>query len=260
MSWLPVEVATYWGVIKDVYCPGKEEVFSFIENILQEIMALFPSSIIHTGGDEVPKTNWKLCPACIQRMKNQNFTSVKQLQPYFSNRIADFLAQNNKRIMGWNEFLDPGLNPKAICHYWQGPEELILSELRKGRDLVNSHNSFTYLSFNYNRIPLSKCYSLEPIPRGLPPNYEKHMLGVETCAWTEGSPNERILFFRTFPRLSAIAEVGWSPDEKQVYENFRARLDRLLKRFDVMKINYAPAAIFEPSEIKTVLSYFKTQH
>ena len=127
----PFQVATHFGIYKDIYCAGKETTFKFLEEILEEVMTLFPTSIIHIGGDEAPKTRWKRCPDCQQRMKEENIANEHDLQTWFTNRIAQHLEANHHQLMGWNQILGEGLNPSAIVQYWMGDEKKLIDAIRK---------------------------------------------------------------------------------------------------------------------------------
>ncbi|HUW89003.1 MAG TPA: beta-N-acetylhexosaminidase [Candidatus Nanopelagicaceae bacterium] len=232
----PFEVSTRFGIHKDVFCIGKEEVFEFSQNVLDEVMDIFPSKIIHTGGDEVPRHRWNKCSECQNRIIKEGVAGSENLQVYFTNRIADYLASKGRHLMGWNEILNDKLNEDAICHYWTNNLELVLQHAMKGRKVVMSEMSAVYLNYPYKLIPTKKTYLYDPVPEEYGNNYEKHILGIEACLWTEYINSKDKLEWQTFPRLIAVAETGWTPKNKRNFESFLKRLENfipLLKAFDV---------------------------
>ncbi|MFX1453587.1 MAG: beta-N-acetylhexosaminidase, partial [Promethearchaeota archaeon] len=157
----PFEVPTYFGIHKDVYCAGKEEVFNFLQDVLDEVMSLFPSDIIHIGGDEVPKDRWKKCPDCQNRIKNEGLRNEDDLQVYFINRMASYISTHGRRVMGWNEILHDNLEKNVIGQYWSGLKRIVLKHLRKGRNFIMTNVSHLYLDYSYEAISLSKCYAYD---------------------------------------------------------------------------------------------------
>ena len=241
----PFEVSTRFGIHKDVFCIGKEEVFEFTKNVLDEVIDIFPSKIIHTGGDEVPRGRWNKCSECQNRIIEEGLEDSENLQVYFTNRIADYLSSKGRQLMGWNEILNDKLKKDAICHYWTNNLELVLQHAIKGRKVVMSEFSAVYLNRPYKLIPMKKTYLYDPVPEDDGNNYEKHILGIEACLWTEYVNNKDKLEWQTFPRLIAVAETGWSPKNKKNFESFQRRLDEFLKRLDLFKINYAKKEEYE---------------
>jgi len=234
----PFEVSTRFGIHRDVFCIGKEEVFEFTQNVLDEVMDIFPSKIIHTGGDEVPRRRWNKCPECQNRIVEEGMEGSENLQVYYTNRIANYLSSKGRQLMGWNEILNDELNKDAICHYWTNNLELVLQHAKKGRNVVMSEMSAVYLNYPYNLIPTKKTYLYDPIPEADGNNYEKHILGIEACLWTEFVNNKDTLEWQTFPRLIAIAETGWTPKNKRNFESFLKRLDSFLPLLKALDINY----------------------
>jgi hexosaminidase len=222
-----------------VLCIGKEEVFDFVQGVLTEISELFPSNLIHIGGDEVPKNRWKECIHCQSRIKNERLSSEEDLQVYFTNRIAAFLRAKGNRVMGWNEILDEKLKEDVICQYWIRRKQKVLEHIKKGGYVVMSNYKYAYLDQSYSFTPLKLAYDFEPIPKNLTKQYHKQVLGLEALMWGEFIPNIRRLEWQTFPRLIAFSEVGWTQKDKRNFESFQKRLDVLLKRFDLIGINYA---------------------
>jgi len=235
----PFKVSTRFGIHKEVLCIGKEKVFEFTQNVLNEIIEIFPSNIIHIGGDEAPKKRWKNCLDCQARIKNEELGSVENLQVYFTNRIADYLESKGKQIIGWNEILNDKLNGNAICHYWTANLKQVLEHARLGREVVMSEMSAVYLNYPYKIIPLERSYNYEPIPNELEVKYHDKILGIEACLWTEIVKNKKTLEWQAFPRLIAIAETGWTPKNKKNFKSFQKRLETFNKRLDLFKVNYA---------------------
>ncbi|NVM01693.1 MAG: beta-N-acetylhexosaminidase [Candidatus Helarchaeota archaeon] len=235
----PFEVATFFGIHKDVYCAGKEIVFDFLQSVLDEIMNLFPSDIIHIGGDEVPKNRWKKCTDCQNRIKREGLKDENDLQVYFINRIAAYLTSHGRRVIGWNEILHDGLEENVIGQYWTGLKSIIRKHLGKGRNFVMSNVSHLYLDYNYKTISLSKFYAYDPILKRLEEQFHRNILGIEAPMWTEWPQNKEQLYKFIFPRLIAVAETCWTPKENKNFASFKNRLKSFLKRLDVNGINYA---------------------
>ena len=253
---LAFKVSPHWGIHKDVLCIGKEEVFEFVYNVLNEIIELFPSDIIHIGGDEVPKGRWKECTSCQSRIKQEGLRNEKDLQVYFTNRIVRFLTSKGKRVMGWNEILDKNLEGDVICQYWLRGKHKVLDYLRKGGNAIMSNFKYAYLDHSYSFTPLKLAYEFEPIPIKLETKFHQHILGLEALMWAEFIPNIKRLEWQTFPRLIAFSEVGWSPNDKRNYYSFKKRLKVLLKRFDILGVNYANKKEVKPKFLKRKLGLF----
>jgi len=226
-----------FSVFRDVFCIGKEEVFEFTQNVLDEVMDIFPSKIIHTGGDEVPRRRWNKCPECQNRIIKEGLEGSENLQVYFTNRIADYLSSKGRQLMGWNEILNDNLNKNAICHYWTNNLKLVLQHAKKGRKVVMSEMSAVYLNYPYNLIPIRKTYLYDPIPEEFSNNDEKQILGIEACLWTEFVDNKDKLEWQAFPRLIAIAETGWTSKDKKNFESFIKRLENFLPLLEAFNVN-----------------------
>jgi len=170
----PFRVSTHWGFHKDVMCVGKEEVFEFIQNVLYEIMNLFPSNIIHVGGDEVLKERWKECPDCQKKLEIEGLENENHLLTYFTNRISKFLNSIGQKVICWNDTLDEKLEEKIICQYWLRGKKKVLEHIRKGGDVIMSNFKYTYLDHSYSFTPLKLAYKFDPIPGKLEKKYHKH--------------------------------------------------------------------------------------
>ena len=234
----PFKVSTRFGIHKDVLCIGKEKVFEFIQNVLNEIIEIFPSNIIHIGGDEAPNRRWKKCLDCQARIKDESLGSVDNLQVYFTNRITDYLGSKGKRIIGWNEILNDDLIDNALCQYWINHFDKVLEHIRKGREVVMSEMKALYFDYPYRLIPLHQTYNYDPIPSNLEEKYHKNILGLEACLWTEYVKNKDKLEWQAFPRLIAVAETGWTPKNKRNFESFLERLDSFLPLLKALDVNY----------------------
>ena len=241
----PFEVSVKFGVHKDVLCIGKEKVLNFSKKIFQEIMSLFPSKIIHAGGDEVPVRRYKNCPDCQALLKREHLNDEKQLQPYFTDKIARFFNENDRILMGWNEILDDELPENVISQFWAGDFNNTLEHLKKGRKTVMSDMRFVYLNYPYKLTPISQTYNYEPIPKILAHDYHVNILGVEACLWSEYVPDAKTLEHQVFPRLIAVSETGWTLKENKSFDSFEYRLPFTLKILEKMKINYAKSNNFE---------------
>ncbi|MBN2375392.1 MAG: family 20 glycosylhydrolase [Sedimentisphaerales bacterium] len=244
----PFIVYENWGVSKDVFCAGKEETFEFLENVLAEVVELFPGEFFHIGGDECPKDRWKKCELCQARIKAEGLHDEHELQSYFVQRIEKFLNSKGKRLIGWDEILEGGLAPNAAVMSWRGMSGGIAAA-SQGHDVVMSPTSHCYFDFYQGDpktepkaiggfLPLEKVYSFEPTPENLPEDKKKHMLGAQGNVWTEYIPTTQQVEYMAAPRMSALAEVVWSPKELRDWDDFQQRLGHHLLRLDGMEVNY----------------------
>ncbi|MGI8907718.1 MAG: beta-N-acetylhexosaminidase [Candidatus Sumerlaeaceae bacterium] len=236
----PYQVLTDWGVYKDVYCPGQEQTYQFIYNVLDEVLQLFPSQYIHIGGDECPKERWTSCPKCQARKNAEGLKDEHELQSYFVRRIDKYLAERGRRLVGWDEILEGGLAPGAVVQSWRGIKGGIAAA-NAGHDVIMSPTSHCYLDYSYATTSLEKSYSFEPIPTELAPDKAKHVLGLEGNMWTEWVPNMERYDFQVYPRMAALAEVGWSQPQGRSWEEFSARMDEHSKRFLALGMKAGPA-------------------
>lgn len=215
------------------FCPGKEETFTFLENVLTEVMELFPSEYIHIGGDEASKSGWKTCPDCHKRMQEEGLENVDELQSYLIHRIEEFVNSKGKKIIGWDEIIQGGLAPNATVMSWRGTEGGIKA-LKSGNDVIMTPSEFCYLDYTQDApfkepesiggyVPLAKTYSYEPAEEGLTEQDISHLLGVQCNLWSEYITEDSHAEYMYYPRAFAIAETGWSPAEKKDYAGFRER-------------------------------------
>jgi len=244
----PFEVATKWGVFKDVYCAGNEKVFEFLEDVLGEVIELFPGTYIHVGGDECPKDRWKKCERCQARIRNEGLKDENELQSYFIRRIEKILTSRGRKLIGWDEILEGGLAPEATVMSWRGTKGGI-SAARQRHDVIMTPASHCY--FDYYQadrkteplaiggfIPLEKVYSFEPTPPGLSADEAAHILGAQGNVWTEYICTPEQVEYMSVPRMSALAEVVWSPAGARDWKNFQKRLSAHFRLLDAIKVNY----------------------
>ena len=247
----PFEVATKWGVFEDVYCAGEEKVFEFLEDVLSEVIALFPGTYIHIGGDECPKVRWKECEKCQARIAEEGLADEHELQSYFIRRIEKFLLSKGRKLIGWDEILEGGLAPEATVMSWRGTQGGI-EAAKQGHDVIMTPTSHCY--FDYYQAdpeteplaiggltPLEKVYAFEPTPVELTEEEARHVLGAQGNVWTEYIKTPEHAEYMSIPRISALAEVVWSRKEARDWQDFLRRLEQLFKRLDAMGVNYCPA-------------------
>jgi hexosaminidase len=233
----------------DIFCAGNDSTFRFIEDVLSEVIELFPSSYIHIGGDEAKKTRWQECPKCQARMKSEGLKNEKELQSWFIKKVEKFLQTKNKKLIGWDEILEGGLAPEATVMSWRGIDGGI-SAARQGHDVIMTPTSYCYFDFyqaDTNFEPkaiggfttLKKVYSFEPIPAELTPAQSKHILGAQGNLWTEYIPTTKQAEYMAVPRMIALAEVVWSQKKDRNWKDFRYRMKDQFKRLDHMQVNYS---------------------
>ena len=238
--------------ITDIYCAGNDSTFLFLEDVLSEVIDLFPSKYIHIGGDEATKTEWEKCPKCKVRIRTEKLKDVKELQSYFIKRMEKFVNSKNRVLLGWDEILEGGLPAEATVMSWRGMQGGI-EAAKQGHDVVMSPNSYAYFDYYQGPkdqeplaiggyLPLSKVYSLNPIPEELDAEAAKHILGGQANLWTEYIPNIKHAEYMVFPRISALAEAVWSPKDVKNWEDFSRRIQLFMKRYDQMGLNYSKSA------------------
>jgi hexosaminidase len=252
-----IEVKTKSGIFKDVYCPGKETTFTFIENILEKLTELFPSSMIHIGGDETPKDRWKECNNCQSRIYAENLKDEEGLYDYFISRIVEFLKTREKNCIGWNQILSPSLDKSVIIQWWMGKKKDLIKSLEQGRKVVISSMSHNYLDYNYLLFPMHRFYNHEPIPKKLEREYQANVLGVEAALWTEWVPNLERLGWQTFPRLIASAELGWTQKNLKDYKDFKQRIPNIFEFLKILKIPHTEMEDVDPSFLKRIFQFYK---
>jgi hexosaminidase len=244
------QVQQAWGVFEDVFCAGKESTFTMMQNILDEVMPLFPSKYIHIGGDECPKANWKRCPDCQRRIKEQGLKDEHQLQSYFIQRIEKYINSKGKNIIGWDEILEGGLAPNATVMSWRG-EQGGIDAAKQNHDVVMTPGGWCYFdhaqSSNEDSVtigsylPIEKVYSYDPVPQQLNAEEAKHILGAQANLWTEYIGNTRKVEYMLFPRIAALSEILWTAKTKKDSADFERRLETQFMRYDMWKVNYSKA-------------------
>ena len=248
----PVPPGGLWP-LTNLYCAGNDAAFEFIEDILTEVMDLFPSEYIHIGGDEATMTEWEKCPKCRTRMRTEKLKDVRELQSYFIRRIEAFLDSKGRKLIGWDEILEGGLAPRATVMSWRGMRGGI-EAARQGHDVVMTPTSHCYFDYYQGLrkleppaiggwVPLSTVYAFEPVPEELTPEESVHILGAQANMWTEYIATPDHCEYMLFPRLTALSEVVWTPAEQKNWNNFASRVLRHMKRWDNMGINYAKSAL-----------------
>jgi hexosaminidase len=241
----------YWP-ITDIFCPGNDGTFEFLENVLAEVVDLFPGPFVHIGGDEADKTEWKRCPKCQARMKAEGLKDENELQSYFTRRIERVLNARGRRLIGWDEILEGGLAPQATVMSWRGTEGGIAAA-KAGHDVVMSPTSHCYIDYYQGNpayeppgiggyLPLSKVYSLEPVPDVLTEAEGVHILGGQANLWTEYVPNGKHAEYMALPRLAALAEAVWSPKSARDWNRFAAGVRGLLARYEAAGMTFARSA------------------
>jgi len=252
-----IDVKTKSGIFKDVYCPGKEKTFTFLENILLKLIDLFPDGIIHIGGDETPKGRWKECIDCQSRIKNENLKNEEGLYDYFINRIVGFLKSREKQSIGWNQILSSSLDKSVIIQWWMGKKRDLAKSLKHGRKVVSSSITHSYLDYNYLLFPMHRFYNYEPIPKKLDREYHSNVLGVEAALWTEWVPNLQRLGWQVFPRLIALSELDWTEKNLKDYKDFKQRLPNMFKFLKILKVPHAEMKEMDPSFLKRLFQFYK---
>jgi hexosaminidase len=244
------QVQQTWGVFDDVFCAGKENTFQFLENVMDEVLPLFPSKFIHVGGDECPKAHWKTCPSCQQRMKDNKLKDEHELQSYFIQRMEKYLNKKGRTLIGWDEILEGGLAPNAVVMSWRG-EKGGIDAAKENHNVIMTPGNPVYFDHSqsenedsvtiggYN--PIEKVYAYDPVPKELNEEQAKHILGAQANLWTEYIKNPAKAEYMLFPRLSALSEILWSPAAKKSWGDFESRLKTQFKRYDLWKTNYSKA-------------------
>ncbi len=245
---LYVQPGSYWPNT-DIFCAGNEDVFTFLEDVLDEVMELFPAKYIHIGGDEATKQEWEKCPKCQDRIKSEGLKNEHELQSYFIKRIEKYLNSKGKLLIGWDEILEGGLAPEATVMSWRGFQGGI-DAATQGHDVImcpTSHCYFDYYQGNPDFEPLAiggftslkKVYSFNPIPEELNEVQSKHILGGQGNVWTEYIATPEHAEYMSVPRMTALAEVLWSEKDDHNWESFQVRLQDQLSRFDQLNVNYS---------------------
>ena len=243
-----LQVGTTYGVSDNVFNVN-DSTIKFLEDVLDEVMALFPSRYIHTGGDEVPKTQWHNSPAAQAKMKALGLTNEDQLQSWFVQQIDNYLTAHGRVLVGWDEILEGGLASGATVMSWRGLDGGIAAA-QAGHDVVMAPGDWTYFDKYQSRfreqepqaiggyLPLKTVYDYNPVPPSLTPDQAKHILGAQCQLWSEYIPNPKQMEYMAFPRLCALSEVLWTPQDSRDYDGFYSRLQSHLDRLAILDVNY----------------------
>ena len=243
------EVGHRWGVYKDVLCLGKESTYKFVQDVIDEVVDIFPAKYFHIGGDESPAVMWEKCPNCLQKAKDEN-TDIKHLQQYFTNRIEKYLNSKGKSIIGWDEILEGKINQSATIMSWRGVEPG-LKAAKQGHDVIMTPSSHVYFDHYQAKetkhepdaiggcSPVEKVYSYEPLPETLDAEAKNRIKGVQANLWTEYIPFTTQAEYMVLPRMAALAEVQWTPAGQKNFDNFSKRALRLSDLYDRYGYVYA---------------------
>ena len=248
------KVWTRWGISDDVLCIGKETTFEFIEGVLAEVLELFPSEYIHIGGDECPRVRWTECPHCKARMKKERLKNEAQLQTYFNHRVEAFLQKHGRKMIGWDEILEGGVSPTTTVMSWRGTKGGIAAA-KAGNQVIMTPTTYCYLDYPQGAdttqeppfgerrpekphyLPLTKVYSIDPYDQ-LTEDEQQYIIGVQGNLWTEHVNTFDLAMYMFLPRMSAIAESGWSHTNKD-FERYTESLNNLVKYYEAYGYNYA---------------------
>ncbi|MBR5781319.1 MAG: family 20 glycosylhydrolase [Bacteroidales bacterium] len=252
----PYEVWRQWGVSEDVICAGNEDAMRFLEDVLVEVMDIFPGEYIHIGGDECPKTRWEQCPKCQAKIKelglkdDDKFKAEAYLQSYVMKRMEKFLEDHGRKVIGWDEILEGGLGPNVTVMSWRSIEAG-KEAAQQQHDVIMTPCSHLYFDYYQTEdidnepiaiggyIPVSRVYEFEPIPSGLTDEEAKHILGPQANLWVEYIKNMNTVFYRVLPRMDALSEVQWVMPEQKNYYSFLDRAYKMVELYDLKGWNYA---------------------
>ncbi|TDE03747.1 beta-N-acetylhexosaminidase [Flavobacterium hiemivividum] len=249
-----IDVPVKFGRLYDNYDVTKPEVITFIKDVLSEIFELFPSEVIHIGGDEVGYEVWENSKSVQKYMKEHNINTPADLQIDFTNKISNYIESNGRRMMGWNEILGKNIHSdfaekkadkeaetelakNVIVHFWKGDIKLLTDAAKKGYGIVNSLHDRTYLDYSHESISLEKAYNFNPIPKDLEQQYHKNIYGLGCQMWSEWTPTNKDVERQVFPRIAAYAEVGWTASENKNYDSFKIALKKMQDHWDTLGIN-----------------------
>lgn len=257
----PYEVCPLWGVFDDVFCIGNDQAMQFLEDVLAEVIDIFPSRYIHIGGDEAPRTRWQHCPKCQARIRAEKLkadakhSAEDRLQSYCMTRIERFLNERGRQIIGWDEILEGDVAPNATVMSWRGSAGGIQAA-QMGHDVIMTPNDYCYFDYYQTKerdneplaiggyVPLEKVYSLEPTAQ-LTAEQARHIVGAQANLWTEYIATPEHVEYMVLPRMAALCEVQWSAPEKKSYDDFRNRLTRLVDIYQRDSLNYSVSGLNE---------------
>ena len=274
----PYEVWTQWGISDNVLCAGNDQVLEFLTDVMSEIIEIFPSTYIHVGGDECPKTKWKDCPKCQARIKSLGLkadaehSAEDRLQSFIISHVEKFLNDNGRQIIGWDEILEGGLAPNATVMSWRGMGGGIQAA-KMGHNVIMTPTTNVYFDYYQTKdtdneplaiggyLPVENVYNLEPVPSSLTVDEQKYVIGAQANLWTEYIPSEEQAEYMVLPRMAALAEVQWCDSKQKDYDAFLTRLPRLIDIYNLRGYNYGKhlfdiEAKFTPNTEEGVLDVF----
>lgn len=252
----PYETWTQWGVSEEVLCPGNDKTLQFIEDVLAEVIEIFPSQYIHVGGDECPKVRWKSCPKCQKRIKTEGLKASKghsaeeRLQSYVIAHAEKFVNSKGRQIIGWDEILEGGLAPNATVMSWRGINGGI-EAARQHHDVIMTPTTYLYFDYYQTKdveteplaiggyVPVEAVYNFNPVPDVLTEEESKHIIGVQANLWTEYIPHFSHVEYMVLPRMAALSEIQWTDNSKKNYEDFLSRMPQMFEHYSVQNYNYA---------------------
>ena len=245
-------VGKRWGVYSDIM-NAEPSTIAFMQDVLSEVLEIFPSRFIHIGGDEADKAQWRTSPRMQARIQALGLKDENELQSWIIRQMDAFLTARGRRLVGWDEILEGGLAPNATVMSWRGVRGG-LEAARSGHDVVMAPTSHTYLDYYQSQdiatepiaiggfLPLERVYSFDPMPAELEPQFARHVLGGQAQLWTEYMKDPKKVEYMAFPRLTALAEAVWTPVARKSYEDYLRRLETHLLRLDRLDVNYRPLA------------------
>ena len=237
------------GIHEEIFCAGKTQTYEFIYNVLDEIMALFPSRYIHIGGDEAPKVEWKKCDHCQQAMRENNLNNEEELQSHFVKRIGDYLSRKGKILIGWDEIIDGGkLKGDEFVMYWRGwKTKEVAKAAQQGFKIISCPTTHCYFDYGYESINTNKVYMYEPVPLDIPANIAENYVGVQANFWSHINRSERGIDRQLFPRLFALAEIAWSSSLNKDWHRFKRSAREHCIRLRENQVDcYYDKSIYEP--------------
>ncbi len=250
----PLKVGTKQGIFDDILCAGNDESLKLVLDVIEEMVELFPCKYFHIGGDEAPKKRWEECPKCQARIKEHGLKNEEELQGWFVNQVVDFLREKGKTAIVWNESLNSGMMPKdCVVQRWMDKKNRTADFANNGGKVIVSDFFFYYCDYPHGMTPLKKTYKYNPLFKGLTEQGKKNILGVETPMWTEYIRNFDRLCYMFFPRFCAVAEAGWTPEQKRNLKSFMKRFDNLSQMLLAIGINPAPKSDWNPNPIKSLI-------
>lgn len=245
----PHSVAKLWGVHEDIFCAGNDKTFTLLEDVMTEVLALFPSKFIHVGGDEAPKKRWEACEKCQRRIQENGLKDTHELQSYFIKHFDKFLDERDRRLIGWDEILEGGLAAGATVMSWRGTEGGITAA-NAGHDVVMTPTTHVYFDYYQSEdqekeplaiggfLPLEKVYGFDPVPENIAADKKHHILGAQGNVWTEYITTPEVVEYMAVPRMTALSEVVWTTVEGRDFADFRKRLDSFLMHLKDNGYNY----------------------